>query len=759
MPTFELTGPDGKKYRLTPPANATQEEIDLGIKQFISGHSSSNPTLPVLPLSVTNPPPTMKPWESLVGGQAAAFEKGPPPDWLSTLEENVLPPLGGFAAAGVAAPVASVMTGATAGGATAPAAALEAMAFGAGEQAAQAGIRGLNRALGYRVPEPSSAGKALEFAGSSVAYPVGSAVAEGLPKAAANLFGVTARREAREKAAEEMAVQVDKLADLHAQTVDIADSVAGGFRKGAVAAEKGARKAAGEKATAAPTTMIETLGGPTEQELEARALSLRSSAALRAQQVAPIEHLYQNVQRDLGSEYEKLLNPYLKEPVPEPALLALGQSARDLEDESQQYAIPSSLKALIAKAKGWGTPEGEATAKIGGRQISIPVGATSGGVPIGSTAQAAPPTWEELKQLRDQLRPYFDAKHPPSRSAARQLDSAVTDAYANGGLPIDPDLNMRYRDWRQRWTAPAIRTLHNARTPEQLASIVNENTMGPLLASGDPDARRAVATVAARVIRDKQLTPEQIVQRFSPGVLRDIFGPGADDVAKWATVNYRTSQLDSILKASPELGKQFQQDVNQAMSRSIDEGATRIKDAAIKFAEKLGKPGKDLVKQLRGMTNQEAALFYLERMSKPEFGQQMIEAARSGASITGKQRLRLGAVPFAAGLAVTELYLRGVITSPYVVSVPFAIGGEAALGALQGAIPKLIESNGMKATVQLLNRVWAPATRKVALKTLGKRLGQIAASDAFRAALSDDSDEGLPSASGQPTASALPPAP
>lgn len=672
-------------------------------------------------------PPGGRPLPTPLRGPAPAFpgeeiRQGIPP-LLQTAREWV--PMGtGMLAAGVTAPLAAAVTGATAGGATAPATAAESMAFAAGEQAGDIGMNALTRALGYTVPGKSAGERGLEFAGSSLTYPLVGAALERVPSALRRVTGITSRREAQQAAAEDAS---SALAQLHSTVADTVEKTTGKTQVGLRKAERAARQLAREERAAAPSLIAPA--PPTSTELGGRAVSLKGSGLLRKRDVAPIERLYGAVQSGLGAEYEALLKDHLKEDVPDTVLATLRANADDILSEGRQYALPQKLVNLLKKVQQWGVPpEGATVGRVGGVAIPLPAGLSTGEAP-------KPVKWEELKQLRDQVRPYFTDKHPPSRTTARLIDSSVTNAYADGGLPIDPDLNMRYRDWRQRWNPAAVRTLRDARTPEQLKGIVNENTLGPLLASGDPQARDAVANVVKRIIQSEKLGPTQISKRFSPEVLKAVFGPGADDVSKWATLSHQSSALESLLRASPRMAQQFQNDVNHYVRQASAGGARQVKQSVLKFADSLGKPGADLKKFVSGLSDAEATRFYLERMSSPEFAAEMDRMARAGETQRAFwKRMTLGAVPFAAGLAVMEMGRRGEVTSPYVASVPFALGMEAAVFWAQPALMRMMESQGMRATLSLVRRATGTGTRGAALKALAKKSAQAYVADAWRGA-------------------------
>lgn len=701
--------------------------------------------LPVLPLEETQAPrpKPVSSFKPLLGGQQAAIERPEAPTWLQNIEQWGVVPAGGALAAAATLPVSLPVALATGQPLVVPVAG--ATGFGLGATATNEAVRRLNKALGYRVPrQPTTGEAAVEFGTQALSVPVGGLLGEAVGPGVKRFIGFTARQKALQEATEDMTRRLDYLPKLHEDVLTKADEVTGNLSGAERRATTMAREEAEARTAAAPEKMVAGAGvAPiSDLELEARAKSHRVSGLLRRRDVAPVQELYRTMQQDLGNEFENMLKgDVLNQSVPEDPLGRLGQRGADIKQNVQQYPIGSPVAKLVDEVASW-TPQSVQQGMIAGQPIALPQGATSGGQPI-QIPSTADVKWARLKKLRGQLAPFLQSKKPSERGTAAALDAAITDTYARGGFPVDPDLNLRYHDHRQRWTYDVLNEVYNARIPEELSKkVINENTLGPFLSSRSPRARQIAANLVGRAIRTEQLTPSQILQRFSPRILRDIFGPGADDVTQWARMDAMTVALPDLFRSQPSIGQEFVRNINDFSRRIYAKGAREIKTKVVASLRKLGPPAAKLTSEVANMRSEDAVAYYLNEMTKPEFGQRLIAAARHGTPMPSANRWRgIGSLGFAAGLAASEIFLRGEITSPYAISVLGVGAAEISTRALRNQILRVAETEGMQNAIRLLNRVWSPATRHVAMKQLARRMGQAAVSGIFRAGLTPTEEE------------------
>lgn len=689
--------------------------------------------LPVVPGSPS--PPYQRP---LVNPPTtAAIERGGPPEWLSAIQQDVLAPLGGAATAAVGAPVAA------AAGPLAPG--VEAGLFSAGTTATARGLEQANRLLGYRAPRLPTLGEtATEVGVGALAYPFGKFLAEGTGRGLRAVTGLTGRARDIAKAREEMSLKLQK------GIVDMNDEVAGIMQKHAEApatfrsrAGKKAIRTGKETYKQAPESIQQDLYTPGEQA--ARATDTAVSSTFWQRDVAPLAKAQQDEQREYGNAFESLIGDFVKQDVPGPILGDIGKEMQDQLNE-KQFPISGRLRNLVSEVAEWAPKEAVAPG-LSMRGVPLGPGAgTSRGIPLtqlGVPAEAPPEVkWERLKAMRSELRPFFNSRNPPDRAAATILDSAITDAYDKGGFPVDPKLNAQYANWRKRWTPQAIRVLHGALNVEDLSGILNEDKFGPLVKRAPDAVRNAVGWI----IRKENLTPQQIIERFSPDMLKQVFGKGADNVATWDALARGGFQLSEILKASPEIATAYQQDLQREAQRTTTAATKAIKDKAVAYLQSLGPAAFEWRQAVKGMPPEEAAMLYFRVLRFPEFGQRFIEAAEKGTPISPWKSKGLGSIPFAGGLAAMELMRRGEVTSPYAFSVPIAIGAEIAFGGGRSLFLRIAESEGVTGATRLLNRVIQPATRKVAMKALARFAGRAMVSDGLRA-LTDEREQPEPGVS------------
>lgn len=213
-----------------------------------------------------------------------AIERPDVPEALQAIEQYIIAPAGGIAAAAPLLPVAGI-TGVGAGALPFT----ESAAFSAGTIGTEALLRQLNKALGYRVPKAPSVGElGIEAGATALAYPLGN-IPSLLKTGAENVLGLTAREQARSKAATEMSSKLAKLPDLHGKVADIADRVGGQIPSAMSAAEKQAVRQGRETAATAGKRMV--AGVPpvaSEAELAASGRDLSAAAELRTRTIGQL---------------------------------------------------------------------------------------------------------------------------------------------------------------------------------------------------------------------------------------------------------------------------------------------------------------------------------------------------------------------------------------------------------------------------------------------------------------------------------------
>lgn len=702
-----------------------------------------------------------------------ALERGDVPDWLDFIQKNIIEPAGGVATAAPLLPIAGI-TGVGAGAlpVTAP------LAFSAGTKATEQAMRGINRALGYRVPPQAPvAAQAVEVGANALAYPIGEALPGAVKATTKRVLGLTAREKSLTAAAEDMQGKLNRLPDLHDRVRTIADTVEGRVPAKLSAAEKQAQRLGQERAKWSPMGMTSGVG-PLATDAERAAMgqdALSAGAQLRDRTVGEVSRLVNQKQAQLGAEYEALHEPFMNVQLTDDLLKPFAERAAEIKQNAAQYeSQPGALKGLIDTVASWGEDKEaeirkEVTAQFEKKyaaQTARASGQSSGPAPASVTqailstpaikaeldaaiakrvAEEKPKvTFGDLKSMRGDLRRYVNTRNAPAGHAAQDLDRAILDVYGAADLPKDPELNQRYRFWKDVWPWQEVRKLRHATEARDIKAYVTNEKLAPLLDVADAKQAGVVKRLVAQTIRDEKLSPTEIVRRFPAPVLRSMFGPGGDDVAAWAQVQARGSQLADMLATDPSLKQWLVQKQTAETGRLFRDGTRQIKGRVVTWLDALGKPAEQMAKDVRAMSPEQATQFYWNEMSKPEFGQRLIQAAKEGTPIMSKAQRTIrgvGSLPFAGGLAAMELMQHGAITSPYVLSVPLALAAETAFVFTPEIAVRLAESNGMKATMRLLDQAWNPATRKAALSRLGRQMGKIAASDALRAGFGPDEEQ------------------
>lgn len=689
-----------------------------------------------------------------------AIERGDVPDWLRFVQQNIIEPTGGVLAA-APLPAIAGLTGLGAGAlpATLPA------AFAAGTKATEQLLRPLNRALGYRVPSQAPLGaQAVEMGANALAFPIGEALPGVAKSATKRALGLTAREKALAAAEQGMKEKLGKLPDLHDRVATIADSVAGQRPAKMSAAETRAARMGKERAVASPLRMTAGIP-PLATEAERAALGadyLSAGAQLRERTLGEVSSLLGQKQAQLGAEYEKLHEPFMRQQVSDDLLRTFAERATEIQQTQAQYeSQPGALKALFDKAKEWGedkeaTIREEVTAdllknttpELTGRVLEawkVDNQARIDAAVAQRLAEEKPKvTFGDLKSMRGDLRRYVGTRNAPAGHAAQDLDRAILELYGQADLPKDPELNRRYRFWKDIWPWQEMRTLRHATEARDVKPFVTYEKLAPLLDVADAGKTRTVQRLVAQTIRDEQLSPTEVVRRFPAPVLRTMFGPGGDDVAAWAQVQARGNQLTDMLATDPSLKQWLTQKQTAETSKLFRQGTQRIKRSVLTWLDGLGKPAESIAAEVRAMSPEQAAQFYWNEMGKPGFGDKLIQAAKEGTPIMTEAQKRIrgvGSLPFAVGLGAMEMAQHGGITSPYVASVPIALAAEMAFTFTPQVAVRLAESDGMKATMRLLDRAWNPATRKPALALLSRKLAQIGVSDALRAGFDPDEEQ------------------
>lgn len=247
-------------------------------------------TLPVLPLTQTQQPrlPPASSFRPLLGGREAAIEGPSIPPWLSVAHE-IVPALVGSGAAALSAPAAPLA------GPLAPA--VPHAAFATGSMGTERAMRAAERAAGYRTPPESTGGEsAVEFGTQMLASVLGEKIPPLIGAGFRRAAGFTGRASDLAKAAEDMTTKLRKLDDLHISVGSDVAQLGGRQQKAQTLATAAVKKQAKELYDIAPQDLI--VGRAplyTAEQLGARAQELGTSAALRAQDVAPIEKAYRTV--------------------------------------------------------------------------------------------------------------------------------------------------------------------------------------------------------------------------------------------------------------------------------------------------------------------------------------------------------------------------------------------------------------------------------------------------------------------------------
>jgi len=490
--------------------------------------------------------------------------------------------------------------------------------------------------------------------------------------------------------------------------------------------------------TAAPRVGVRELGRGVFQGwegLNARALSakgLGAGAALRDMTIARYERMQWRFQRGLGDRYEAIYQPFVAQDVPEGVLPGLGTAARQAIERQKEYAsAPPPLRKIIDEMAGWGKTEAEVQAEL--------LAAVQAGLP--PPGPSVPPTWGRLKQIRGELRRYAGHPEGSTRTLAKSTDRSIVQAYGDGGLPRDPQLDKEYRNWRQRWDYPQIRMLSRARRPEQIAKLLDADLIAPLWNKATDTEKRAVKSMTVDMLRNSPMKGDEILRRFPPEILREMFGRGGDDAAMWFGFESAAGNVADLIAKDEATSASLADAIGDSSRKAFRTAGLDIKKQLRSVFRSLGPSGRPILEAVSKMSPEEALSFYLADMRRPSFVSELKQVARAGVPFQPMFRTRHS--EFVGGVALAELGLRGAITSPYILGALTVDATRMGVTGVRNWLLKSMEVGGISRVTRLLNRAVNPGTRAIAMKKLGRLAGQVAASDALRAAL-EEPDEGEP---------------
>lgn len=777
MPTFELTGPDGKKYRLTPPANATQEEIDTGIKQFIAGHSAAPSETPGWHV----PFPTGKfPEPAMKGG-------------IPTLP-GIPPGIGGQAlVAGeefVAKP-AAITAGITAGGALGGpvGAAAGGAAAGAGSEAL---FEEFNRAMGFQ-PEPLTPMRLGLSALGGAAPPVLEKVGGSLAKRVA---GLTAREKAAQKAKDiaataipEMQDEVERAGQLKVRSVFRArDAHEKALNREINRVRQEARVALGTEEDAALRGYTETSPQAVAQRRAQQGLDPGYGAAYNEATVGTIRDVQRAGQEKFGAEYAKLYDPYKDVPLPPEIPTSLSENAQQMLQDAESFkTIDPGLRKLVNRVRG-PSPEEIAAAQ------EKAMNAVTGGRPFeafGASAQAqlkerfASEMEKELGkskvakvgdllQIQADAAKYMNNPNGPTRHVAAELRSRMLDALDAAGVVRDPDLNARYRMWRKMWDWPTLRQLHEAVGPVDLGKVFQPETLASLVPYMKPGQKELVkATLADWAVANKKSLSDlaEIVPANTAKAL------GWPDVSRWHQFDAKAAANILATQQTPALRSAMERGIAQAEKLAKDEFGWRVKRSSLKMLDSMGPFTQPLRRVVATLNPAEATEFYNTIINHPEMLDAMVASARNFTweQPRGVWGLFKHHAPYLGFVAIGETlrsaYYGGGGLSGYVAGALPAVFGAEALNQIRDMSLRALSRSG--ALTKLETLLASPPTPSKA-RQIGKLIGRFATLEAIRYPAASQKvqsvrlrPEPLPvppplsptPLPGQPTASALPPAP